>query len=161
MKNFFKLVLTISAILSFSSSAYAISATANARVVTPITVTQTTALQFGSFTSSGVLGTITQAGVVTGGVTAVTGGATRAAGVFAVAGETTAASTPYTFTFPTTASLANGANTMTATLSLASGTATRTLTNGAETVTVNGSLAVAANQAAGAYTGTYIVTVAY
>lgn len=50
---------------------------------------------------------------------------------------------------------------MTVTLSLASGTASRNLTSGTDSVTVNGSLAVAANQTAGAYTGTYTVTANY
>jgi hypothetical protein len=160
MKIFLRLTALIAVISSASSSAYAISATANARVVTPVAISQTTALEFGSFASSAAAGTITQAGVVSGGVTAVAGGSTRSAGVFAVSGESSA-STTYTFTLPTTATLTSGANTMTATLSFASGTAARTLTTGADTVSINGSLAVGASQAAGVYTGTYTVTVAY
>jgi len=144
----------------FVSHAYAATqtGTANARVVTPLSVAATTALQFGNFAASATAGTISQAGAVTGGVTAIT--STRTAGVFTVTGEASA-STPYTFTLPANVSLTSGANSMTATLSLASGTSARTLTSGTDTVTVNGSLAVAANQVAGAYTGTYTITANY
>ena len=148
------------ATIASSANAASVSGTANARVVTPIAISQTKALEFGSFASSASSGTITQAGTFTGGVTAVSGGATRSAGIFSVTGE--AVSTPYTFTLPATATLTSGANTMTATLSLASGTSSRTLNaSGADLVSANGSLAVSANQAAGTYAGTYTVTVNY
>jgi hypothetical protein len=163
MKKFLKLSAIALAISSISSAqAATTSGTANARVVTPIAISQTTPLEFGSFSSSASLGTITQAGVVTGGVTAISGGATRTAGVFAVTGEAAAGTTPYTFTLPANVTLNSGGNSMVATLSFASGTSSRTLnSSGSDTVNVNGSLAVAANQAAGAYTGTYSVTVNY
>jgi len=160
MKIFLKLTALIVAISSVSSSAYAISATSNARVVTPLAITQTTALEFGSFASSATAGSITQAGVVTGGVTAVASGSTRSGGVFAVTGESSA-TTAYTFNFPATATITSGVNNMTVALTLASGTSARTLTSGTNTVTINGTLTVPANQVAGAYTGTYSVTVAY
>jgi len=160
MKIFLKLTAFIVAISSVSSSAFAISATSNARVVTPVAVSQTTALGFGSFASSALAGTINQSGVVSGGVTAVAGGSARSAGVFAVTGESSA-TTAYTFTFPATATITSGVNNMTVALTLASGTTARTLTTGADTVSINGTLTVAANQVAGAYTGTYSVTVAY
>ena len=156
-----KLLSSTFLFLFFASSAFAASATgtSNARVVTPISVSATTALEFGSFASSGALGTITQAGVVTGGVTVLSAGATRTAGVFTVTGE---ASAGYTFTLPATATLTSGANNMTANLSYASGTGSRTLSaGGTDNVTVNGVLSVAANQATGAYTGTYSVTAVY
>jgi len=156
----FKLTALVITLSSITSSAYAISATANARVVTPVTVTETTPLNFGSFAASGTAGSITQAGVVTGGVTAVAGGATRTAGVFSVSGESSA-STAYTVSLPASVTLTSGANNMSAALSFAAGTASRTLTSGADTFSVNGTLSVAANQAAGVYTGTYSVTVAY
>jgi len=166
MKNLLKLsvlTLTVSFICSelhASTDYISQSGTSNARVITPLTVTATTALEFGNLAASANAGTIDQAGSVTGGVTAVTGGATRAPGVFTVAGEASA-STPYTFTLPSTATLTSGANSMTATLSYASGTSSRTLSSGSDTVTINGVLAVAANQASGAYTGTYTVTANY
>ena len=157
-----KKILILSAALFISTNqAFAINATANAKVVTPITISQTTGLNFGSFASSSSSGTINQAGTVTGGVTAVTPTAARTAGVFAVAGEVVV-NTAYNFTLPSTATLNSGGNSMTATLSFASGTASRTFDGaGTETVTVNGVLAVGANQVAGDYSGTYTVTVAY
>ena len=152
--------LTILAFLCFVDVSYSATATgtANARVVTPIAVAATTPLQFGSFASSGVAGTINQVGAVTGGVVAVNGGVARTAGVFTVSGE---ASASYTFTLPANVTLSNGSNNMTATLSYSSGTGARTLTAGSDTITVNGVLTVATNQVAGAYTGTYSVTAVY
>lgn len=160
MKNFLKLsILTLSLInLSSNAIAASTSGSSTARVLTPIAVTATTALQFGSFTSSATAGTITQAGAVTGGVTAVS--STRSAGVFTVTGESSA-NTNYSFTLPSSVTLTSGANTMTASLSYASGNASRTLISGNDAVTINGTLTVAANQAAGAYTGTYNVTAIY
>jgi len=163
MTTFFKRFhysLLLSLLISAESFAASTSGTANARVVTPISVSAGTALEFGSFSAGSSTGTITQAGVVTGGVTAISGGATRAAGTFTVTGESSA-NTSYTFTLPATVSLTSGANTMSAALAFSSGTSSRTLVSGSDLVTVNGTLTVAANQASGAYTGTYNVTVNY
>lgn len=163
MKNLFYSLLCLSFFLLIAAPSHAITAaaTVNARVVTPIAIAVTSNLQFGSFTSSATSGTITQAGIVTGGVATISSGATRSAGVFTVTGE---ASTPtnYTFTLSATlVTLTSGANTMPATLSYASGNGARILTSGTDVVTINGSLAVGANQVAGAYTGTYSVTAVY
>jgi len=157
-KNYTKLFSTISLLSTFYAfDSYAITANASATVVQAISVVETTPLEFGLFTSSGATGTINQAGAVTGGVTAVTG-VTRTAAVFTVSGGGNAS---YSFALPNTATLSSGGNSMTATLSFASGNATRTLGSGSDSVTVNGSLAVAASQAVGAYNGIYTVTVAY
>ena len=114
---------------------------------------------FGTVDSSGTSGTITTSGAVSGGVTDfdATG---RAAASFSVTGE---ANSSYTFNLPATATLDDGGagDTMTVPLSFASGSSSRTLSSGAETVAVNGSLAVAANQLAATYTGTYTVNVEY
>lgn len=105
MKNLKKL-LTITTILTglFSGKAFSetASGTASATVLTPIAVAATTALQFGQIVSSATAGTISQAGVVTGGVTATT--STRNAGIFTVTGDSTG-SVPYTFTIPATATI--------------------------------------------------------
>ena len=159
-----KLSLLLTLLFAFTSQAFAITATVNAVVVNTLTVSQTTALNFGSFSSSASSGTINQIGTTTGGVTAVSGGATRAAAVFSVsAGDSS--STPYIFTLPPTATIgiggSAGTNQMTVTLAFASGSSSRTLSSGSDAVTVNGNLAVAANQASGTYTGTYLVTAAY
>ena len=158
-----KLSLLLTLLFAFTSQAFAITATVNAVVVNTLTVSQTT-LNFGSFSSSASSGTINQIGTTTGGVTAVSGGATRAAAVFSVsAGDSS--STPYIFTLPPTATIgiggSGGTDQMTVTLAFASGSSSRTLSSGSDAVTVNGNLAVAANQASGTYTGTYLVTAAY
>ncbi len=135
-----------------------------ARVIDAISVSQSSTLNFGSFASSASEGTINQAGIATGGVTAISSGETRSAGIFNVAGES-ASDTAYTFTLPSTTTIgiggSGGTNQMTINLSLASGGTSRTLTSGADSVTVNGLLTVAANQPAGLYTGTYDVTANY
>jgi len=142
---------------SFSATAVG---TASARVVVPIAVTAGSSLQFGSFAASSTAGTINQAGVTTGGVLAIAGGSARSAGTFTVTGENST-NTAYTFSMPATVTLSSGSNSMTATLSYGSGNGARTLISGTDTVTVNGVLAVGANQVAGAYTGTYTVTAVY
>ncbi len=159
-----KKISIISAIIlaTSASSAFAVTGNIDATVVANLTVSQSTQMNFGSFSSSATSGTIDQAGNVTGGVTAVAGGATRAPAVFNVTGT---GNYPYTFTLPATATIgiggSGGTNPMTVTLSFATGNGSRTLSSGSENVTINGSLAVAANQAAGAYTGTYNVTANY
>ncbi len=141
---------------SFSGSATGV---INANVVTPITILAGDPLEFGSFTASRSSGTINQAGVATGGVTAISGGSRRNVGTFAINGG---GNTSYSFILPTSVVLKDAANNiMTANLSFASGNSSRTLNGGSEIVEINGSLAVASNQAVGAYSGTYDVSVNY
>jgi len=132
---------------------------ATAEVVAPITLTHTpsAALDFGTFTTGTTGGTIavTQAGVATdsGDVTLVSG-SSEAADAFTVAGDA-----GRTFTITTGAgSVAKGGTTMAFTTSAP---ATRTLTGGAAAFNVGGTLTVAGGEAAGTYTGSYNVTVAY
>lgn len=156
-----KKLLAIIAIILATSESFAASATGTVRatVVDNIAVNQTTGLNFGSFTASGSSGTINQAGTTTGGVTAVSGGETRAAAVFNVTGN---GSSAYSFTIPTgPVTMNSGINTMQVNLSFASGTTSRSLTSGSESVVINGVLNVGANQALGNYTGSYAVDVNY
>jgi Mat/Ecp fimbriae major subunit len=157
MKNFLKLSALSIALIGFSSNAMALTANASATVITPIAITQTTALQFGTFSPGTGAGNIDQSGAATGGVISVSS-STKSPGIFAVTGFTGAS---YTFTLPSTVTISAGGPTMTAALSFASGGASRTLTGGADTVTVNGLLTVGASQANGSYIGTYNVTVNY
>jgi hypothetical protein len=135
----------------------------SAKIAVPISISQTSGLNFGTFASGATSGTITQAGVRTGGVTLINSGEARSAGIFAVTGEALGTGTiPYTFTMPSSVTLTSGANTLTATLTFASGSSARTLSSsGSQTVTINSTLTVAANKPAGYYSGTYSVTVAY
>jgi hypothetical protein len=164
--KFFKLIAHVISFFFVSDLAFAdasVITTLSAKVAAPISISQTSGLNFGSFAAGTTSGTITQAGIATGGVTAVAGGETRSAGIFAVTGEALGTGTiPYTFTMPTSVTLTSGTNSMTATLSFDSGSSSRTLNSaGSETVTVNSTLSVAASQAAGYYSGIYSVTVAY
>lgn len=138
------------------------------RIYKTLSVTQGAALDFGSFVASSSAGTINQSGSTTGGVTAVS--SSRSAGSFTVSGEQQNG-IAYSFSLPATATLScdtgtttscSGAPNMTATLSFSAGSASRTLNaSGQDVVTINGSLAVGANQLSGVYKGTYNVTVNY
>lgn len=136
------------------------SATAKARVLKQITVTNTADLDFGTIV----------AGTSAAAVAVSTGGARTCAAALTCTGTVTAASfdvsgtnnAVVTVTGDNSVSLTNGTGgTMSA--SLTRSATTLTLTNSAVggTFQVGGSLALAANQADGAYTGTFNVTVDY
>jgi hypothetical protein len=147
--------------------------TATATVIRPITISDSSVdLAFGNVVPSGVAGTLAltaaspTVATAGGGITQpVATPGTRTAAVFTVGGEggftyaITLPSTPQTITGPAAA-------TMTVTAFASSPITTGTLSNalgaaGTETLYVGGTLNVGVNQAAGAYTGTFSVTVAY
>ncbi len=150
-------IFALTAFLMSGERAEAITANASATIAVPISVAETTALNHGTVTASGSLGTVTisVAGVrgVTGGVAAL--GGTVSQGVFTVTGE---AANAFTTTMDPTSSLAGPGAPMVATLG---NDAPANLTAGAATINVSSSLAVAASQLAGAYSGTYSITVNY
>jgi len=169
--------MRISAIVAFSSvllaaglsqaagtgtSNNSASATANvtANVVAPITLTKTSDLSFGDFTSdkAGCTVAVSAADVQTiTGNCASLGSGTVSAASFTVGGSGNRSFT--TNVAATSANLSDGAgHTMALTLQ---NNAPTHLTNGAATINVYGSLAVAANQAAGSYADTVTVTVSY
>lgn len=172
-----KLVVAIGALVmaggAMAQSTATGTGTANATVIKPITIAAGSTLEFGNVVAGA--GTVTVAaadGVRTDSDTALTPGGQKGtirAATFNVAGE--AAST-YSITIPTTAiTLSDSAttpNTMTATaFTVVAGTSgtvsglVGTLAAGAGVLNVGATLNVAALQAPGAYTGTYLVTVAY
>lgn len=174
-----KLALAIGALVMAGSAmaADSISADANAKVITPIAVVQNIGLEFGSFSTSagGQTVAISPAGAPSGTALRSTFGAAVAAGAFTVSGENS-----YTFslTMPTTGSVAisNGIGTSAMALSsfmvapvtgsaVFGGSApnyTSALSvSGGHQFTVGATLTTVAGQVAGAYTGTYPVTVAY
>ncbi len=161
MKNNKKISAMVAS-LAILTSAAAYSANvvgnASATVATALTVTQTTPLSFGTFTSSANAGTINTSGTITGGVTYLSG---AREGVFTITGS---ANTPVnSISGPTTLQLTStpGGDTMSATLTYPA-TGTVTLDgNGSKNFNVSGELTVAANQPAGAYSNTYNVTVNY
>lgn len=133
---------------------------ATAEVVAPISLTHVAAaaLDFGTFTTGDLGGTVVVttagAGSATGEVTLVTGSA-EAADQFDVAGDANRS-----FSITTGGgTVANGGTTMTFTTTAAgSGTLDGT---GAASFSVGGVLSVAGGEPAGVYTGSYDVTVAY
>ena len=169
--------MRISAIVAFSSvllaaglsqaagtgtSNNSASATANvtANVVAPITLTKTSDLSFGDFTSDKASCTVA---VSTADVQTITGNcASLGSGTVSAASFTVGGSGNRSFTTnvaATSANLSDGAG-RTMALTLQNNAPTH-LTNGAATIDVYGSLAVAANQAAGSYADTVTVTVSY
>ncbi len=150
-------VFAFTAFLVSGDRAEAITGNASAQIAIPVTIAETTALDHGTVTASGSVGTIdiTTAGVrsVTGGVTALGGSPTQ--GVFAVTGE---AANSFTTTMDPTSSLTGPGTAMIATLS---NDAPANLTAGSATINVASNLAVGANQTAGAYSGTFSITVNY
>ncbi len=138
------------------ASAATANGTANASVLTPIAITAGQTLEFGAFAANGA-GTVAvdtaSARTSTGSV--VLANSTYRAGTFNVAGTGNAT---FAITYPGAFTISNGAQTMSV---LVNGAATGTLASGSATVNVGGTATVAANQAAGAYTGTYTMTVEY
>ena len=171
MSNFtFKSLLTVATVLGTlgtASTAFAAtqnsastSATASAKIITPIAIAKTADLNFGDVVTGATTGIVT---VTTAGARSSSGGATLgnntgvAASAFAVTGQ---ASETYAITLPATAvTLSSGSNTMTVdTFTSSLGT---TSSIGAGPLNVGGNLNVGANQATGAYTGTFNVSVNY
>ncbi|MEO8431431.1 MAG: DUF4402 domain-containing protein [Acidobacteriota bacterium] len=138
--------------------------TANARIITAISITPGTALNFGDVVPSGVVGTVSvdAAGVRTSAGGASLGGATGvAAGAFTINGQ---ASATYAITLPANGvvTVTSGANSMAVNGFVSNPGPTGTLTaGGTQPLAVGATLSVGVNQAAGSYTGTYQVTVAY
>ncbi len=155
-------------VLAFAGSVNAQSASAtasaNAKIVAPIAIAETSNLQFGSIAASAAAGTavMTPAGVlsVTGGATIVHDGTVTTAAAFNVTGAPNAT---YAITLPAAAvTITSGANTMTVDTFTSNPTPTGTLSaGGSQALTVGATLHVAASQAQGSYTGNFTVTVAY
>lgn len=165
------LALGATAFSGGASAANNASATATATVVTPIAITKSTDLVFGSFYPGATTGTVdvntNGARTFSGGVLTASGGATPAAAKFDVTGG---ANATYTIAYATGVTLTGSGAPMALTqisdLTGAGGAATLAATGtlsagGTQSIYIGGSLAVAANQAAGAYTGNITATVVY
>jgi uncharacterized protein DUF4402 len=165
MKKLLGSVLGIGFVCLFAVDAHAqatTAANASATIILPITLTKNADLNFGELSASATAGTATvsPAGVRTvgGGVTGGSTASVSAAG-FTVSGD---ALRPYTITLPASATVVNGANNMTVNsfTSVPSGSGTIGLL-GSQTLNIGATLQVNANQAAGLYSGSFNVTVAY
>jgi spore coat protein U-like protein len=140
------------------------SATANATIITPISITNVADLNFGNIVAGTGAGTVT---VATTGNRTSTGDVilpsatlgTVNAAEFKVTGL---ADATYAITLPTSIDISEtGGTTMTVTDFTSNPSGTGTLAGGTQTLSVGAMLNVKANQAAGNYTGTFNVTVAY
>jgi hypothetical protein len=139
-------------------------ASANATIITPIAIAQVADLNFGNIVAGIGAGNVT---VGTDGIrtsigdvilpTATPG--TVNAAEFTVTGL---AAATYAITLPGSIDISEtGGETMTVTDFTSDPSGTGTLTGGTQTLSVGATLNVKANQAAGNYTGTFNVTVAY
>ena len=165
MNKFVKIGLVAAVATGFAApaSAQSNSATANSSVsiIVPISITNSTALLFGTvakpLTGSGTVAVnaVTGARTVGGGVAAMTSTTGRA--TFAVSGDTTRA---FTATVPASFTLGNGTPADNITVTLTSDVPAA-LAAGAATIGVGGSFSLASTQTVGAYTGTFDVSVAY
>jgi len=157
------LALAIATALTGTNS-YAASAIAagTATVIAPMAISKNSDLRFGTFARSTAAGTVVMnllsVRSTTGGIT-LSSSATGGAASFNVTGDTTYT---YAITLPATnIPITSGGNTMTINSFVSNPSGAGTLSAGAQVLTVGGTLNVAANQAAGSYTGNFTVVVDY
>jgi len=157
MKNINKLIAIAIVILGFSATTFAQSdatASAFATLITPISITKTTDMNFGTVAASATAGTValdyTGAATPSGGTTLVAGGAARKAAEFQVTGQN---SSSFSISCPTSIVLTSlESNTLTVNAISPDSGATSTLSNtGSKTIKVQGTLLVPAGAAAGVY----------
>ena len=161
------LVAAVFAVIGSPAVVKAADATASAAatIAAPISISKVSDLEFGLIAPTASAGTVTvsTAGSRTGDANVdLLSGDTESAASFSVSGE---ADQTFALVVPTSAVLSatgsSGGADMTATLS-DDAAATPTLDgSGAATVNVGAALAVGANQAADAYSGSFTVTVSY
>ncbi len=157
------ILMTIAALnANAQGSSATAAASATARIITPIAITNTQGLAFGNIAASAALGTVT---VSPAGVRTSTGGVTPSAigtfnnAIYTATGENNAT---YSISLPASTTISSGANNMTVNGFTSNPTPTGLLNaSGSQTITVGATLNVGANQATGNYTGTYNVTIAY
>lgn len=167
-KTMFRALATLSLVAAMTTAAQAQSSTATATanasadVVAAIAIAKVADMKFGNVVAGATAGTVV---LSTAGTRSATGGTklgnagSAAAASFTVTGQ---GSATYSITLPASASLASGVNSMTVNTFASNPSGTGTLSaGGSQTLAVGATLNVGASQAAGAYTGTFDVTVAY
>jgi len=159
MKN--KIFALAILMMGFSASSFAQSsatATATATLVTPIAISKTVDMDFGTLAASATAGTVVlgtdDVATPSGGVSLVSG--TPAAAQFSVTGEGTSS---FSISLPSSITLVSGTDNLTVDTFGSSPSTTGTLTAGAATVKVGATLNVPANAPAGTYTNTADLTV--
>ena len=164
MKTTIKIFSLAIAIIGFSATSFAQSATATATstIVTPIAIAKTVDMNFGNVAVFGSAGTVVLAPAgtrsATGGVTLPATSGTVAAAQFTVTGES---GYTYSVTLPVSNTVKFGSNTMTVNTFVSN--TTGKLTGGTEILKVGATLNVGASQAAGTYISEapFTVTVNY
>jgi hypothetical protein len=158
-------LLATSTVAMAQTSTATVTANAGARVIAAIGLAKTADLNFGSVIASATLaGTVVQTAVaspVRTGTNVTLGSATAVSpATFSVTGE---GSATYAITLPSTpVTISAGINDMTITAFTSSPSGTGTLSaGGTQTLYVGGTLHIGQSQVAGAYTGTFDVTVTY
>jgi hypothetical protein len=166
MKQMKRIIVFSIAIVAFTAATFAqVSATANATatIITPLAITRTAQMDFGSLFVSTTPGTVvinpvTSTRSATGGCTLV--GATVSPATFTVTGLPAAV---YTISLPASAIITDGTNNLTVDVFTSDPTPTGTLTAGTSTLRVGATLNVPASQTPGIYTSAaaFTVTVNY
>jgi spore coat protein U-like protein len=154
------------ALVSMAATAAQAQATAttgaSVTIADPIAITKTADLSFGTVVPSAAAGTVV---VSTSGTRSVTGGVSALGGTITAAAYSVTGygNSTYSIALPTSVSLTGptGATAMSASSFAHSADASPALSGGSDSFTVGATLSVGANQAAGTYSGTFDVTVAY
>ena len=154
-------LMAAAAMVSGQAIAADVEADAGAKIVAPLQISNATALYFGTIApslSAGDTVIVSPAGAKTCGaeLTCLTDDHTAAK--FNVTGEADAS---YTIDLPTSIQIANGAGANMTVDNFTGSKSNGTLVAGQDDFSVGGTLDVAANQATGEYTGTFVVTVEY
>jgi len=156
MKNLIPVFASILMVVTFASTVKAQvtgTATGTATVITPISISKTVDMNFGSIASSSSLGTVVLATdntrSKTGGVTLPAVAGTVTSAQFTVNGLGTSS---FSITLPTTYTITSGVNTMSIDAFTSTPSGSGSLVGGTQTVKVGATLHVAASQLAGAYT---------
>jgi hypothetical protein len=154
------IVLFCSVLSAYSQGVVSPPANATATIIAPIAIAKTTDMAFGNIAVGAGGGTIV---LSTAGARSATGDASyqaapaATAAVFTVTGI---AAATYAITLPASTTI-TGPGTMTVDSFTSNPNGTGTLTGGTSNLLVGATLHVSGAQAAGAYTGTFTVTVAY
>ena len=160
MKNITKLFAIALVVLGSAATAFAqtpvgVTATAStsATIITPITISKTTDMNFGTIAVSASGGTVVLSTAssrsTTGGVTLPVINGTVSAAQFHVAGLD---GSTYSISLPGTITLSDGSHTMDVGAFVSDPTSTGTLSSTGQDINVGATITVAASQAAGIYT---------
>lgn len=155
MKNkFIAAAVLLAAFASKSNAQSTAYASTTAVLVTPIAISKTTDMHFGTIAASATQGTVVldyaDGRTVTGGVSLPAGSTTQKTAVFTVSGE---GSSSFSISIPSAPITLTGSvsGTMTVDNFVCDGGASTTLSNGSKTLKVKATLNVPANTVAGTY----------